>query len=54
MSSRIRGQSGREGPRGWELKIGIIRVTTQIVPSNMICPVENVEKRDKWDHRDKN
>ena len=37
MSSRKRGQAGREGPRGRELKMGIIHVTIQIVPSNMIC-----------------
>ena len=50
MSSRKRGQAGREGPRGRELKMGIIHVTIQIVPSNMRCRVENVDKRDERDH----
>ena len=54
MSSRKRGQAGREGPRGRELKMGIIYVTIQIVPSNMICRVENVDKRDERDHGDEN
>ena len=54
MSSRKRGQAGREGPRGRELKMGIIHVTIQIVPSNMICRVENVDKRDERDHGDEN
>ena len=54
MSSRKRGQAGREGPQGRELKMGIIYVTTQIVPSNMIYRVENVDKRDERDHRDEN
>ena len=52
MSSRKRGQAGREGPQGRELKMGIIHVTIQIVPSDMICRVENVDKRDErynWD-----
>ena len=54
MSSRKRGQAGREVQQGRELKMGIIHVTIQIVPSNIICHVENVEKLDKWDHRDEN
>ena len=54
MSSRKRGQAGREGPRGRELKIGIIYVTTKIVSSNMICRVENADKRDERDHGDEN
>ena len=52
--SRKRGQAGREGPRGRELKMGIIHVTIQIVHSNMICRVENVDKRDERDHGDEN
>ena len=40
MSSLKRCQAGREGPRGRELKMGIIYVTIQIVPSNM-----NVESK---------
>ena len=52
MSSRKRGQAGREGPQGRELKMGIIHVTIQIVPTDMICRVENVDKRDERDHRD--
>ena len=47
MSSRKRGQAGREGPQGRELKMGIIHVTIQIVPTDMICRVENVDKRDE-------
>ena len=39
MSSRKRGQAGREGPQGRELKMRIIHVTIQIVHSNMICRV---------------
>ena len=54
MSSRKLGQAGREGPRGRELKMGIIHVTIQIVHSNMICRVENVAKRDETDHGDEN
>ena len=54
MSSRKRGQAGREGPRGREYEIGIIYVTTKIVPSNMICRVENVDKRDERDHGNEN
>ena len=54
MSSRKRGQAGREGPRGREKKIGIIYVTIQIIHSNMICRVENVDKRDERDHGDEN
>ena len=42
------------GPQGRELKMGIIHVTIQIVPSNMICRVENVDKRDERDHREEN
>ena len=30
------------------MKMGIIHVTIQIVPTDMICRVENMEKRDKW------
>ena len=52
MSNRKRGQAGREGPRGRELKMGIIHVTIQIVPCNMICRVENVDKRDARYNRD--
>ena len=33
------------------MKMGIIHVTIQIVHSNMICRVENVDKRDERDHR---
>ena len=33
-------------PQGRELKMGIIYVTIQIVPSDMICRVEHVDKRD--------
>ena len=51
MSSRKRGQAGREGPRG---RVGLIYVTTKIVPCNMICRVENVDKRDERDHGDEN
>ena len=56
MSSRTRGQAGREVQLGRELKMGIIHVTTaiQIEPTDMICRVENVEKRDGRDHRDEN
>ena len=54
MSSRKRGQAGREGPRGRELKMAIIHVTIEIVPSNMICRVENLDKRDERDHGDEN
>ena len=54
MSSRKRGQAGREGPQGRELKMVIIHVTIQIVPTDMISRVENMEKRDKWNHRDEN
>ena len=54
MASRNRGQTGREGPRGRELKMGIIHVTIEIVPSNMICRVENVDRRDERDHREEN
>ena len=46
MSSRKRGEAGREGPQGRELKMGMIYVTIQIVPCDMICRVENMEKRD--------
>ena len=53
MSSRKRGQAGREGPQGGELKMGIIHVTIQIVPTDMICRVD-VDKRDERDHRDEN
>ena len=49
MSSRKRGQAGREGPRGREFHVTIL-----IVPSNMICRVENVDKRDARDNRDEN
>ena len=54
MSSRKRGQAGREGPQGRELKMVIIHVTIQIVPTDMICRVENVDKPDERDHRDEN
>ena len=54
MSSRKRGQAGREGQQGRELKMGIIHVTIQIVPCNMICRVENVDKRDARYNRDEN
>ena len=54
MSSRTRGQAGREVQLGRELKMGIIDVSIQIVPTDMICRVENVEKRDERDHRDEN
>ena len=46
MSSRKLGQAGREEPQGGELKMGIIHVTIQIVPTDMISQVENMEKRD--------
>ena len=54
MSRRKRGQAGRDGPRGRESKMGIIHVTMQIVPTDMICRVENVDKRDEMDHADEN
>ena len=54
MSSRTRGQAGREVQLERELKMGIIHVTIQIVSTDMICRVENVEKRDERDHRDEN
>ena len=54
MSSRKRGQAGQEGPRGRESKMGIIQVTIQIVPTDMICRVENVDKLDEMDHGDEN
>ena len=41
MSSRKRGQAGREGPQGRELKMIIIHVTIQSVPTDMICRIEN-------------
>ena len=42
MSSRKRGQAGRELKQERELKMGIIyiTITIQIVPSDMICRVE--------------
>ena len=52
MSSRKRGEAGQEGPQGRELKMGIIHVTIQIVPTDIICRVEHVDKRDaryNWD-----
>ena len=54
MSSRTRGQAGREVQLGRELKMGIIDVSIQIVPTDFICRVENVDKRDERDHRDEN
>ena len=54
MSGRKRGPAGPEGPQGRELKMGIIHVTIQIVPTDMICRVENVDRRDERDHRDEN
>ena len=54
MSSRKRGQAGREGPQGGELKMGIIHVIIQIVPTDMISRVENVHKRDERGHRNEN
>ena len=54
MSSRKRGQAGREGPQGRELKMVIIHVTIQIVPTDMICRGENVDKRDERERRDEN
>ena len=56
MSNRKRGQAGREGPRGRELKMGIIHVTIaiQIVPTDMICRVEYGDNRDERDHGDGN
>ena len=54
MSSQKGGQAGREGPQGRELKMGIIHVTILIVPTKMICRVENVDERDERDHRDEN
>ena len=53
MSSR-RGQAGREVQLERELKMGLIHVTIQIVPTDMICRVENVDKRDEREHRDEN
>ena len=53
MSIRKRGQAGRGGPRGREKK-GVIHVTIQIIHSNMIYRVENVDKRDERDHGDEN
>ena len=46
MSSRKRGQAGREGQQGRELKMGIIHVTIQIVPSDMIQALSR-EARDR-------
>ena len=56
MSSRTRGQAGREVQLGRELKMGIIHVTTaiQIVPTDMICRVEYVDNRDGRDLGDEN
>ena len=54
MSGRKRGQAGREGPQGRELKMVIIHVTIQIVSTDMLCRVENVDKREERDHRDEN
>ena len=34
--------------------MGIIHVTIQIVPTDMISRVENVDRRDERDHRDEN
>ena len=53
MPSRKRGQVGREGTQGRELKMGIIHVTIQSVPTD-ICTVENVNQRDERDHGDEN
>ena len=49
MSSRKRGQAGREGQQGREFKMGIIHVTIQIVHTDMMS-VENVDERDERDH----
>ena len=38
------GQAGREGPQGRELKMGIIHVTIQIVPTDMICRVVTIKR----------
>ena len=56
MSSRTRGQAGREVQLGRELKMGIIHVTIaiQIVPTDMICRVEYVDNRDERDLGDEN
>ena len=56
MSSRTRGQAGREVQLGRELKMGIIHVTIaiKIVPTDMICRVEYVDNRDERDHGDEN
>ena len=56
MSSRTRGQAGRELKLGRELKMGIIHVTItiQIVPTDMICRVEYVDNRDERDLGDEN
>ena len=43
MSSRKRGQAGGEGPQGRELKMGMIYITIQIVPTDMIC-----QSRTSW------
>ena len=40
VDKRDVGQAGREEPQGRELKMGIIYVTIQIVPTDMICRVE--------------
>ena len=53
MSSRKRGQAGREGPRGRESKMGIIHVIILIVTSNTIYRFETADKRDEWDHGDR-
>ena len=53
MSSRKRGQAGRERTQGRELKMGIIHVTIRSVPTD-ICRVENVDQRDERDHGDEN
>ena len=39
MSSLKRCQAGRDGPRGRELKIAIIHVRIQIVPTDMVYRV---------------
>ena len=56
MSSRTRGQAGREVKLERELKMGIIHVTIaiQIVPTDMICRVEYVDNRDERDHGGEN
>ena len=51
MSSRKRGQAGREGPRGREWNN---LCYNKIVPTDMIFRIESVDNRDERDHGDEN